>query len=81
MSEPFLEEQLKRIKEMNEQMTRLRDRATEMSAAFERGHAATRYGPLHEVRDFRSTSSVPERDRADDARRQPARRSSRARQK
>ena len=67
MSEHFLEEQLKRIREMTEQMTRLRNRAAEMSEAFERERVSGYHNPLHEVRDFRTPScELPERDTADE---------------
>ena len=65
----FLEEQLERIREMTEQMARLRISAAELSEAVERDRAVARYGPLHEIRDFRIATSVPvtpQRDRADD---------------
>lgn len=75
MSEHFLEEQLKRIRHMTEQMTRLQNRAAELSDAFERDRIAGRHDPLHEIRDFRTHSSFEhEADRADDhARRQQPR--------
>jgi hypothetical protein len=67
MSEHFLEEQLKRIREMTEQMTRLRTSAAELSDAFDRERMSGYHDPLHEVRDFRTPSSeLPERDAADE---------------
>ena len=68
MSEHFLEEQLKRIKEMTEQMARLRSRAAELCEAFDRERLAGRHDALHEVRDFRMPSSElpPPHDRADE---------------
>jgi len=67
MSERFLEEQLKRIRLMTEQMARLHSRAAEMSEAFDRERAAGYHNPLHEVRDLRTSSSEPpQRDRADE---------------
>lgn len=67
MSEHFLEEQLKRIREMTEQMTRLRNSAAELSEAFDRERMSGCHNPLHEVRDFRTPSSeLPERDTADE---------------
>jgi len=66
MSEHFLEEQLKRIREMTEQMTRLRKSAAELSETFDRERVSGYHNPLHEVRDFRTLSSeLPERDTAD----------------
>jgi hypothetical protein len=67
MSEHFLEEQLKRIREMSEQMSRVSNRAAELSEAFERERASARHGPLQDVRDLRSHSSnSPAPRRADD---------------
>lgn len=67
MSEHFLEEQLKRIREMTEQMTRLRNSAAELSEAFDRERVSGYHNPLHEVRDLRTLSSEPpQRDSADE---------------
>lgn len=67
MSEHFLEEQLKRIRDMTEQLTRLRDSAAELPGAFDRERISGYHNPLHEVRDFRTLSSeLPERDTADE---------------
>ena len=60
MSEHFLEEQLRRIREMTEQMTRLRNSAAELSEAFDRERVAGYHNPLHEVRDLRTLSSEPQ---------------------
>jgi len=58
MSQSFLKEQLKRLREMTEQMARVHDHATELSHELERDRdAATHHDPLAEVRDFRSYSS------------------------
>ena len=65
MSEHFLEEQLKRIREMSERVTRLRSSAAELSEEFERDRASASRGPLQEVRDLRTYSSI--RSTADDA--------------
>jgi hypothetical protein len=83
MSEHFLEEQLKRIREMTEQMTRLRESAAELSEAFERNRIVGKHDPLHEIRDFRTHSSMePRSDRADEhARRQHSRHTPRSRRK
>ena len=59
MSEHFLEEQLKRIREMTEQMTRLRNSAAELSEALDRERVSGYHNPLHEVRDLRTLSSEP----------------------
>jgi len=58
MSEHFLEEQLKRIREMTERMARLQARAAELPEEFERDRATARQGPLEEVRDLRTYSSI-----------------------
>jgi hypothetical protein len=83
MSEHFLEEQLKRIREMTEQMTRLRTSASELFQAFERERAVGRHDQLHEMGDFHTPSlPEPERDRGGEpAGRQPARQSSRSRRR
>jgi hypothetical protein len=57
MAESFLEEQLKRIREMTEQMSRVRDRAAEISNEVARAREPFRHSPLHEVRDLRTYSS------------------------
>jgi len=68
MAESFLEEQLKRIRQMTEQMSRVRDQAHEVAVEMARHRALVRLGPLQEVRDFRTYSSTHEevRDRADE---------------
>jgi hypothetical protein len=76
MSQSFLKDQLKRIREMTEQMARVHDHATELSHELERDRdAATNRDPLAEVRDLRIYSSpdypesespdYPESDRAE----------------
>jgi hypothetical protein len=80
MAENFLEEQLKRIREMSDQMSRARNRAAELSAELERDRALIRLSPLHEVRDFRRYSSAEMRESAaDSGGRRPSRPSSRRR--
>src|SRR5437762_13612709 len=54
MSEHFLEEQLKRIREMTERMARLQARAAELPEEFERDRATARQGPLEEARELRT---------------------------
>ena len=79
MAESFLEEPLKRIRDMTEQVSRARGRAAEISNEIARQRESSQLGPLQEVRDFRTFSSEPEqsRDRTDDhggrARRHPRR--------
>ena len=68
MSQSFLKDQLKRIREMTEQMARVHDHATGLSHELERDRdAATNRDPLAEVRDLRIYSSpdYPESDRAE----------------
>lgn len=67
MADNFLEEQLKRIRHLTEQMSQVRSRAAELSDELSRDLAIARRSPLHEVRDLRSyssTSATP--DRAED---------------
>ena len=69
MAENFLEEQLKRIQEMSEWMSRIQSRAAEISAEVARDRALARRSPLQQVRDFRQHSSIAEeRPEADDVR-------------
>jgi hypothetical protein len=58
VSQSFLKDQLKRIREMTEQMARVHDDAAELSRELGRDRdAATKRDPLAEVRDFRVYSS------------------------
>ena len=68
MAQEFLEEQLKRIREMTEQMSRARHQAHETSAEILRQRDSQRSDPLQQVRDFRtySSSEEPRHERADD---------------
>ena len=91
MAEPFLEDQLKRIREMSEQMSRATNRAAELNDELTRNRDAGRHGPLNELRDLRIYSSTPQsrpaanesRERSESdagsARRHTARESSRRR--
>jgi hypothetical protein len=64
MAETFLEEQLKRIRQMSEQMSRARDYAAEVSNEVARERESMfRHHPLHEVRDYRPYSSIDEAPR------------------
>ena len=58
MADDFLEEQLKRIRQLTEQMSHVRSRAAELSEEVNRDREMARRSPLHEVRDFRSLSSI-----------------------
>jgi hypothetical protein len=82
MAESFLEEQLKRIQEMSEWMSRATNRVAELSDELAR-HRESR-GPLYDVRDLRLYTSPPESREPSDAhagpsRRRPTRDSSRRR--
>jgi hypothetical protein len=91
MAESFLEDQLKRLRELSDRMSRATDHAAELNSELVRYREASRQGPLHEVRDFRTFSSTPawgpaanetrERSESDagSARRHTARESSRRR--
>ena len=92
MAETFLEDQLRRIREMTERMSRVSNYAAELNDELERNREASRQGPLNEVRDLRHYSSIAtthretaheskERSQADagSARRHTARDSSRRR--
>ena len=81
MSEPFLEEQLKRIKEMTEQLRRLRESAAELSDAVERDRTAGRSDPLHDIKDFRSPSERRPHRADEHGGRQHHRQTSRSRRK
>jgi hypothetical protein len=83
MAENFLEEQLRRIRRMNEQMSRVHNNAAEISEELARDRAAIRRDPLRAVRDFRSPSSIPSESRAsaEDHGVRPAPRASRSRRK
>jgi hypothetical protein len=86
MAESFLEEQLKRIREMTEQMTRIRDNAAELTDELARGRESGRQDPWHDARDLRKYSYPdPEtyrpEDRARKARRHVAHDSPRRRRR
>lgn len=61
--EAFLREQLKRIQELSEQMSSLERRAAELTSerARERNNDGISHGPLADVRDLRTYSSVNDR--------------------
>lgn len=58
MAESFLEEQLRRIRQMSERVARARDRAAELTKELARDREARHQGPLEEVRDFRYESGI-----------------------
>ena len=83
MAESFLEEQLKRIKKMSEQMSRV---TTELSNELARDREKCHQGPIDEVRDLRTYAPLKKsRERSDDragnARRHTARDVSRRRRR
>ena len=68
MAERFLEEQLKRLQKMTEQMSRVSNDAAELTNEMARERESQRPDPLHEVRDFRTYTSPRRepRERSDD---------------
>jgi hypothetical protein len=87
MAESFLKEQLKRIREMTEQMARVHDDAAGLSLELGRYRESAPLHPLADIRDFRpyTSTSYEERERAADqsqpARRHVARKTSRRRRR
>lgn len=72
VSDTFLEEQLRRIRQLTERMSRITTREGTDGTSRERfGH-----GPLHDVRDVRIVNSVPQKSSSSDT---PVRRSRRRR--
>jgi hypothetical protein len=71
MSESFLEEQLKRIREMTERMSRATNHTAELNSEIARTREASRQGPLHEVRDLRTYSSTVESGSANESNDRP----------
>jgi hypothetical protein len=53
MAESFLKEQLERIRRLTEQLTAVETNTSELCHAMAHDRAALRYGPLHQVRDYR----------------------------
>jgi hypothetical protein len=69
MAESFLEDQLKRIRDMSEQMSRATSHVAELNNELARNREVSRRGPLYEVRDLRTYSSTLESGlAADDSR-------------
>ena len=84
MAESFFEEQLKRIREMTEQMSRASHHAAELSHELARDLDSRERGPLHDVRDLRipqprGESTEPSHHHAGHVRRRATRGSSRRR--
>ena len=65
MADSFLEEQLKRIREMSERMSQATHHAAELNHELARNREAGRQGPLDEVRDLRTYSPERESGRAE----------------
>jgi hypothetical protein len=84
MAESFLEEQVKRIRDMSEQMSRATNYVAELSNELARDRESSRQNPLQDVRDLRmypprNESRDRSKHRARQSRRHPARNSSRRR--
>jgi len=84
MAESFLEEQLKRIRDMSEQMSRASHHAAELSIELARDREWRERSPLHDVRDLRihpprDESREPSEHHAGHVRRHATRGSSRRR--
>ena len=56
MADSFLEDQLKRIREMTERMSQATNHAAELNHELARNREVGRQGPLNEVRDLRTYS-------------------------
>jgi hypothetical protein len=72
MGNSFLEEQLRRMRQLTERMAQVHSRLTENCEAISRDRDAIHPGPLQGVRDYRIHETQNYADRADD---QPAKRS------
>jgi len=70
MSEHFLEEQIKRLREMSELFTRVHGQAAELVRQFERDRAAPRTSPPPDVRD-RNRQAANDEPSGSDAIRSP----------
>ena len=64
MSDSFLEEQVRRIRQLTERMAQMTERRDAERASAEEQHP---FGPLHDVRDVRIVNSVPTKDAASDS--------------
>src|SRR5262249_19145990 len=60
MAERFIEEQIRRLRELSERFTRVHGEAAELTRELERDRAASGVRPLHDVRDLRSRVSNDE---------------------
>jgi hypothetical protein len=68
MAESFLREQLERIKKLTERMSEVEGQAERLANEMAQDRASMHQDPLHEVRDYRTYSRPPERERAERAR-------------
>jgi hypothetical protein len=74
VAKSFLEEQVKRIREMSEQMSRATNYAAELSNELARDRESSCHNPLQDVRDLRMyPPRNGSRDRSDHRARQPRR--------
>ena len=80
MSQPFLEEQLRRIRQMSECIVEARNRQDELAKVIECNRDRQHSNPLDDVRDFR-TGTPEEPESAHDASDGPLRRRSPARRR
>lgn len=64
MSDSFLEEQVRRIRQLAERMTHLIERREAERISPHQRHT---FDPLHDVRDVRIVNSVPAKDAAPDS--------------
>jgi hypothetical protein len=53
MAESFLEEQIRRIRQLSEWMSSVQNRVAELSGEMVRDRELAYEGPLYEIRDFR----------------------------
>ncbi len=73
MGDSFLEEQVRRIRQLTERMTQVTNRS-HVEAEIARERESVGHGPLHSVRDMRVVDSVPRRSAAADSPRRRRRR-------
>ena len=59
MAESFLEETVRRLRQMSERMSKARRRAAELRDEIARGREQMHLGPLQTVRDFRLITEPP----------------------
>lgn len=74
MSEPFLEEQLRRIRQMSERISDARRREDELSKLIERNRCREHSNPFDDIRDFRAETPDSREQRPHHANDRPPRR-------